>query len=84
MNSPSIVSVLLLRRRNLFRLGDEDRVFEWLEKAYEKRARTLVRLKVEPELDHLRSDARFENLLQRMNFPPLIFSHSNHPAPPQK
>ncbi len=50
-------------------LGDEDLVFEWLEKAYEERARTLVMLKVEPEVDRLRSDSRFESLLQRMNFP---------------
>jgi serine/threonine protein kinase/tetratricopeptide (TPR) repeat protein len=50
-------------------LGDEDQVFEWLEKAYQERARALVMLKVEPEVDRLRSDSRFENLLQRMNFP---------------
>ncbi len=50
-------------------LGDEDQACEWLEKAYEERARTLVMLKVEPELDRLRSNSRFENLLQRMNFP---------------
>ena len=50
-------------------LGDEDQAWEWLEKAYEERARTLVMLKVEPEVDRLRSDRRFENLLQRMNFP---------------
>ncbi len=50
-------------------LGDEDQVFEWLEKAYEERARQLVMLKVEPEVDRLRSDSRFKNLLQRMNFP---------------
>jgi serine/threonine protein kinase/Tfp pilus assembly protein PilF len=50
-------------------LGDEDQVFEWLEKAYEERARTLVMLKVEPAVDPLRFDRRFENLLQRMNFP---------------
>jgi eukaryotic-like serine/threonine-protein kinase len=50
-------------------LGEEDQVFEWLERAYEERARTLVMLKVEPEVDRLRSDSRLENLLQRMNFP---------------
>jgi len=50
-------------------LGDKDQVFEWLEKAYQERARTLVMLKVEPKLDPLRSDARFQNLMQRMNFP---------------
>jgi hypothetical protein len=50
-------------------LGDNDRVFEWLEKAYEERARPLVMLKVEPELDPVRSDTRFQDLLLRMNFP---------------
>jgi len=50
-------------------LGDKDHAFEWLEKAYEERARMLVMLKVEPRLDPLRSDTRFQNLLQRMNFP---------------
>ena len=32
-------------------LGHENQVFEWLEKAYEERARTLVMLKVEPEVE---------------------------------
>jgi len=50
-------------------LADKDHAFEWLEKAYEERARMLVMLKVEPRLDPLRSDTRFQNLLQRMNFP---------------
>jgi serine/threonine protein kinase/tetratricopeptide (TPR) repeat protein len=50
-------------------LGDKDQAFGGLEKAYEERARMLVMLKVEPELDPLRSDSRFQNLLQRMNFP---------------
>jgi serine/threonine protein kinase/tetratricopeptide (TPR) repeat protein len=50
-------------------LGDKDQAFEWLEKAYEERARTMVMLKVEPELDPVRSDTRFQHLLQRMNFP---------------
>jgi hypothetical protein len=50
-------------------LGDKDQAFGGLEKAYEERARMLVMLKVVPELDPLRSDSRFQNLLQRMNFP---------------
>lgn len=49
-------------------LGDKDQVFEWLEKSYEERARQLVMLKLEPRLDPLRSDARFQNLLERMSF----------------
>jgi serine/threonine protein kinase/tetratricopeptide (TPR) repeat protein len=50
-------------------LGEAGQALQWLEKAYEERARQLVMLKVEPEVDRLRSDSRFENLLQRMNFP---------------
>ena len=51
-------------------LGDTDKAFEWLQKAYEERSRALVFLNVEPRLDPLRSDPRFEDLLCRMNFPP--------------
>jgi serine/threonine protein kinase/Tfp pilus assembly protein PilF len=50
-------------------LSDADQAIAWLEKAYDERARKLVMLKVEPEVDILRSDSRFENLLQRMNLP---------------
>jgi eukaryotic-like serine/threonine-protein kinase len=50
-------------------LGDRDQAIAWLEKAYEERARTLVMLNVEPELDPVRSDTRFHSLLGRMNFP---------------
>ena len=47
-------------------LGDEDRAFEWLEKAYQERADHLPYLKVNPRLDQLRGDPRFEDLLRRM------------------
>ena len=50
-------------------LGDKNQAFAWLDKAYEDRAFFLGDLKVEPELDPLRSDPRFEDLLRRMNFP---------------
>src|SRR5260370_11491252 len=49
-------------------LGEKDRAFEWLEKAYEERSDLLVYLKVEPRLDRLRSDPRFTRLLRRMGF----------------
>ncbi len=47
-------------------LGDKDRVFEWLEKAYEERVNYLTYLKVEPLFDNLRSDPRFAALLKKM------------------
>ena len=48
-------------------LGEKEQAFEWLEKAYEEREIGLV--KVDPRLDPLRSDPRFQDFLRRMNFP---------------
>jgi TolB-like protein/Tfp pilus assembly protein PilF len=50
-------------------LGDQGRAFEWLEKAYEERSNSLVRFRMDPRIWSLRSDARFQDLLRRMNFP---------------
>ena len=50
-------------------LGEKDQAFEWLEKAYEERDQGLLFLKVGPDLDPLRSDPRYQDLLRRMNFP---------------
>ncbi|HEX9421762.1 MAG TPA: tetratricopeptide repeat protein [Pyrinomonadaceae bacterium] len=47
-------------------LGEKDRAFEWLEKAYQERHPHLVNLKVQPVFDPIRSDPRFANLLQRV------------------
>jgi tetratricopeptide (TPR) repeat protein len=43
-------------------LGEKDRVFEWLNKAAAERNVGLIWLKVEPKLDHFRSDPRFFEL----------------------
>jgi TolB-like protein/Flp pilus assembly protein TadD len=52
-------------------LGEKDQAFEWLERAYEERAFSLVmNLKAEPGLDQLRSDPRFQDLLDRIGLPP--------------
>jgi hypothetical protein len=53
-----------------FALGDFSQAFAWLEKVYEERSVTLILLKVDPMLDPLRSDPRYQDLLRRMNFPP--------------
>lgn len=49
-------------------LGEKDRAFEWLQKSYNDRSiASLAEIKVDPEFDALRSDARFQDLLRRMN-----------------
>jgi len=50
-------------------LGDKDQSFAWLEKAYEAHKGSMYLLKVSPNLDPLRDDPRFDELLRRMNFP---------------
>jgi len=48
-------------------LGDKERAFVWLEKAYQARSDTLLFLKVDPKYDTLRSDPRFADLVKRLN-----------------
>ncbi|MFQ5799358.1 MAG: tetratricopeptide repeat protein, partial [Bacteroidota bacterium] len=48
------------------RLGENDKAFEWLEKAYEERSPTNVWLKIAPDWDSLRSDPRFAALLKKV------------------
>jgi tetratricopeptide (TPR) repeat protein len=47
-------------------MAEKDRVFEWLEKAYEERYGYLAYLNVEPLFDNLRSDPRFVDLVHRV------------------
>jgi TolB-like protein len=47
-------------------LGDKDKAMMWLEKGYEDRADGLTWLNVEPMLDEVRSDPRFQNLIRRI------------------
>jgi hypothetical protein len=44
-------------------LGETDKAFERLEEAYEIRLRTVTTIGVEPLMDSLRSDPRFDELL---------------------
>ena len=50
-------------------LGDKDRAFAWLEKAYQERSYFMANLKVRPIAHPLRSDPRFDDLLRRMGLP---------------
>ena len=49
-------------------LGDKDRAFEWLNKAYRSRS-CMYWLRQDPRFDSIRSDPRFQELLTRMKFP---------------
>jgi tetratricopeptide (TPR) repeat protein len=48
------------------RLGDKDRTFEWLEKAYAERSAGIVSIKSDPAFDWLHADPRFQRLLRRI------------------
>jgi Flp pilus assembly protein TadD len=47
-------------------LGDKAQTLEWLEKAYEDHSQRLLWIKVDPRLDSLRGEPRFQDLLRRM------------------
>jgi len=47
-------------------LGDKQEAFQWLEESYKAHDVGLVYLKIDPCLDPLRSDPRFDDLLQRV------------------
>ncbi len=51
-------------------LGDKNEALTRLEQAYSERSWYLGFLKSDPELDSLRSEPRFKDLVRRMNFPP--------------
>jgi TolB-like protein/Tfp pilus assembly protein PilF len=56
-------------------LGDEDEAFVWLERAYLERRDRMVWLTVDPLLDPLRTDPRFDRLVHRVGLPTM------HPSP---
>ncbi len=50
-------------------LKENDTAFEWLEKAFQARDKGLTYLKIDPCLDPLRSDPRFQDLIKRVGIP---------------
>jgi hypothetical protein len=51
-------------------LGDKDRAFDFLEKAYQERSLSMPwGLKADLRIDNLRSDPRFQALVQRVGLP---------------
>ena len=51
-------------------LGEADRAFEWLEKAYLDRSPYLTTILIDPELDSIRTDPRFSAFLKKMGLTP--------------
>jgi hypothetical protein len=47
-------------------LQENDEAFAWLQRALEQRSLWLGYLNIEPQLDQLRSDQRFQELLRRV------------------
>ena len=52
-----------------FALGDKDRGFEWLTKAFDQRSAFVYAAGVEPRLDDVRDDPRFKALVARLKLP---------------
>ena len=50
-------------------LGDKNNAFEWLERSFDSRDKGLTYLKIDPCLDPLRADPRFDDLVKRVGFP---------------
>jgi hypothetical protein len=48
------------------RLGDKEQALHWLETAYREHSPSLANIQIEPRLDSLRSDARFQDLVKRV------------------
>ena len=48
------------------KIGDKDKAFAYLEKAYQERSFEIAILNVEPQLDSLRNDPRFADLVRRV------------------
>jgi tetratricopeptide (TPR) repeat protein len=51
-------------------LGEDEKVFEWLNRAYEQRGPAVLLVAASPEFDPVRSDPRFQDLLRRLGLAP--------------
>jgi serine/threonine protein kinase/tetratricopeptide (TPR) repeat protein len=55
-------------------LGEHDRAMEYLEKSYEEHCHWLIYLHIDPSMDGLRDNPRFQSLLRRIGLPALTAS----------
>lgn len=53
------------------RLGEKDPAFDWLEQGYKTRFSWMPWIACNPNYEFLHNDPRFDDLLKRMNLPPL-------------
>ncbi len=51
-------------------LGEREQALDWLEQAYEEHASALILLKITPAFDTLRSEPRFQALLEKVGLDP--------------
>jgi len=57
-------------------LGEKDAAFEWLDRAYREHDAGLIWMKWDPQLDSLRSDSQFQNLLSSIGLHASALSES--------
>ena len=62
-------------------VGDKDKAFAYLEKAYSEHSNIMTTLKVEPAFDSLRGDPRFQDLLRRVGLAPSTNTEGRTSAP---
>jgi eukaryotic-like serine/threonine-protein kinase len=60
--SPALIAIVQIG------LGEKDKAFDWLDKAYTDRSDWMIFLKTDPLFDPLRADSRFGDLLRRVGF----------------
>ena len=63
-DGPGMVAICYLH------LGNSDQAIYWLNRAVDLHSIYAILLAVNPEMDPIRSDPRFQSILRRMNFPP--------------
>jgi hypothetical protein len=52
-----------------FALGEDDRAFAWMEKAYKERSESLLYLRCWPEFHRRLADTRFADVVRRVGIP---------------
>ena len=52
-------------------LHENDLAFEWLDKSYDNRESSLCSIKLDPKMDPIRDDSRYNAFLEKMGFSPI-------------